>query len=562
MTKQSALRRIFSAPVYPGEEEKTRLAFYISRIVPAGIFILILLIITRLRNGADPFDVSVLMLVAVGLILSVAWAALRSGAVQAAGYITIIALSVGSTYLALSVNGIRGAGFASFFVVMLLAGLLLGPRAATVVAFLAALSGFLLAYGESTGILVVAIDIPFVAAVKFAFLFAMSAIIIRATINSLQDALSAAKENANKLAASNEDLTQLRDELERRIQERTASLEKRAAQLQAVSNLARNIVSIKDLDALLPDTTRLVSEQFGFYHTGIFLIDEGSKFAILRAANSEGGRHMLARGHQLSLDLNSIVGFVATQGEPRIALDVGVDSVFFNNPDLPETRSEMALPLRASGRIIGVLDVQSKDTNAFSQEDISVISTLADQIAIAIENARLYEENQQALAESRSSFEKYVKNEWNSFSRQVKQTGFVFDGKQIVPLDKAITRDQVPSAVQTEKSSSSIRLPIKLRGQTIGMLEVRSKRGERDWTPGEISMLEAAAERAGLALENARLVESAQRRASRERAIGEISSRIGAVSDIDSILQTAVEELGRKLSSVNEVIFELDPEQT
>lgn len=271
---------------------------------------------------------------------------------------------------------------------------------------------------------------------------------------------------------------------------------------------------------------------------------------------------MLARGHQLSLDLNSIVGFVATQGEPRIALDVGVDSVFFNNPDLPETRSEMALPLRASGRIIGVLDVQSKDTNAFSQEDISVISTLADQIAIAIENARLYEENQQALAESRSSFEKYVKNEWNSFSRQVKQTGFVFDGKQIVPLDKAITRDQVPSAVQTEKSSSSIRLPIKLRGQTIGMLEVRSKRGERDWTPGEISMLEAAAERAGLALENARLVESAQRRASRERAIGEISSRIGAVSDIDSILQTAVEELGRKLSSVNEVIFELDPEQT
>lgn len=275
---------------------------------------------------------------------------------------------------------------------------------------------------------------------------------------------------------------------------------------------------------------------------------------------------MLEKGHQLHLDQHSIVGFAALRGDPRIALDVGADSVYFDNPYLPGTRSEMALPLRASGRVIGVLDVQSTETNAFTQEDILVLSTLADQIAVAIENARLYEENQRALAESRSTFEKYVRQEWSSFSGQVRHTGFVYDGKQITPLDKKIRPGAIPSAVQTDKPSmeqpaSVISLPIKLRGQTIGVLDVRSKSGERAWTRDEISLLEAAAERAGLALENTRLVESAQRRASRERSIGEISARIGAVSDIDSILQTAVEELGRKLSGSTEVILELDPEQ-
>jgi len=210
--------------------------------------------------------------------------------------------------------------------------------------------------------------------------------------------------------------------------------------------------------------------------------------------------------------------------------------------------------------------VQSKEKNAFTHEDIFVLSTLADQIAVAIENVRLFEENKNALAESRSTFENYVRQEWSSFAKRVKHAGFVYDGKQVTPLDKKIKPGAVPSLGQTtdpssENSPPTITLPIKLRGQTIGVLDVRSKGGEREWTHGEIALLEAAAERAALALENARLVESAQRRASRERSIGEISARIGAVSDIDSILQTAVEELGRKLSGASEVTLELDPEQ-
>jgi len=490
---------------------------------------------------------------------------LKSGAVKRAGYITIGALSLASAYLALSANGLRGAGFASFFVVMLLAGLILGSRAASAVALLAILSGLGLAYAETAGTLVLPVDIPIIAAIKYTILFVMSAIIIRSLIHNLQKALFEADEKSRQLTASNQELTRFRDELELRIRERTASLEKRASQLQALSSMARNITAIKDLDSLLPNTTRLVSEKFGFYHTGIFLLDEPREFAVLKATNSAGGSQMLISGHRLALDSNSIVGYVASHGEPRIVLDVGADSVYFNNPYLGNTRSEMALPLLSGGQVIGVLDVQSQEMNAFVQEDIAVLATLSDQIAVVIENARLHDENQKALAESRSTFERYVREQWSSFTQQVRHTGFAYDGKQVIPIDKKLTRNQIPTGTQNggqaiASSSATITLPIKLRGQTIGFLDVRSKRGNREWTRGEISLLEAAAERAGLALENARLVESAQRRASRERSIGEVSAKIGTVTDIESILQIAVEELGRKLSNAAEVILEIDPE--
>jgi GAF domain-containing protein len=205
--------------------------------------------------------------------------------------------------------------------------------------------------------------------------------------------------------------------------------------------------------------------------------------------------------------------------------------------------------------------VQSTETDAFSQEDISVLSTLADQIAIAIENARLLQETQNALAEAQAAFEKYVKQEWSSFTQQARHNGFIFDGKQVVPMDEH-TRLERAKTIQTgrlslKKQSPTISIPIKLRGQTIGVLDVHAKKENREWTEDEITMLEAAAERAALALENARLVESAQRRAARERSIGEISAKIGSASDFNAILRATVEEMGRRIGAT-EVIFEID----
>ncbi|MEP7136650.1 MAG: GAF domain-containing protein [Chloroflexota bacterium] len=369
-------------------------------------------------------------------------------------------------------------------------------------------------------------------------------------------------EYISRLRKLTEKLEDLNSTLEQRVEERTMLLEKRAIQMQTVSSVARTIASIQNLNLLLPNITNLVSTQFGFYHTGIFLIEEASEFAVLHAANSEGGTAMLERHHKLKLDMNSIVGYVASRGGPRIALDVGADAVFFNNPDLPNTRSEMALPLSVGRRVIGVLDVQSTRPNDFTDSDITTLTTLADQIAIAIENARLFTEARESLDKTEETFSSYVKQEWSSFASQAKNTGYVFDGTRTIALAKREKQEKVKILSQTgrlslEKESTELTIPIRFRGQTIGILDAKSKKGSRQWTQDEITLLESAAERAAFALENARLVESAQRRVNRERAIGEISAKIGSVSDIDAIMQTAVEELGRKLGTTSEVIFEL-----
>ncbi len=369
-------------------------------------------------------------------------------------------------------------------------------------------------------------------------------------------------EYISRLRTLTEKLENLNSTLEQRVEERTTLLEKRALQLQTVSSVARTIASIQNLNLLLPNITNLVSSQFGFYHTGIFLIEETSKFAVLHASNSEGGAAMLERHHKLKLDMNSIVGYVGLRGEPRIALDVEADSVFFNNPDLPGTRSEMALPLSVGSRVIGVLDVQSTRPNDFTESDIATLTTLADQIAIAIENARLFTEARESLNKTEETFSSYIKQEWSGFADQAKNTGYMFDGNRTVALAKKDNLEKVKSLAKTgslslEKETTELTIPIKFRGQIVGVLDVKSKKGNRRWTQDEITLLESAAERTAFALENARLVESAQRRVNRERAIGEISAKIGSVSDIDAIMQTAVEELGHKLGTASEIIFEL-----
>lgn len=362
-----------------------------------------------------------------------------------------------------------------------------------------------------------------------------------------------------------EQLRNLISNLEQRVQERTNALEKRTLQEQAVARVARAIASVQDLDTLLPEITKLVSKQFDFYHVGIFLIDETEENAVLQAANSLGGRRMLERRHKLALDAKSIVGYSISRGEPRVALDVGSDAVYFDNPDLPDTRSEMALPLRIGKHVIGALDVQSTQQNAFSEENIPTLTTLADQVTIAIENARLFSESRSALEETETTFERYVKGEWSRFAQQAKNTGYLFDGKRTSPLDGKDDLKKVKSLPQTgrlplEKDSRELVIPIRLRGQTIGFFEVKPKNKDRKWTQDDLTLLEAAAERAALALENARLVDTAQRRASRERTIGEISTKIGAVSETEAIMQAAVEELGRRIGGTAEVILEIETE--
>ncbi len=358
--------------------------------------------------------------------------------------------------------------------------------------------------------------------------------------------------------------------LESRVAERTADLEmarllseRRAQELQSISDVSRIISSEQKLETLLALITRLVSEKFDFYHVGIFLLDSTHQYAVLQAANSEGGQKMLARGHRLEAGQMGIVGNVARSGEPRITLDVGADAVYFDNPDLPSTRSEMALPLNVRGETIGVLDVQSTKPAAFTENDIKTLSILADQISIAIDNARLFGQNKQALDEVQSLYNQYLRQEWKTFIQNRLKIGYIQSMASGKPLEFRLESDEIKRTLQNgqivvtgpnEKSLPSVSVPIKLRGQIIGVLNIKAPTKDRRWNQDEINLAQVISDRLALALDNARLLFESQRQTAKEQKIGEVTAKIGASINMRNVLQTAVEELGRALPGSEVVI--------
>ncbi|HET7143983.1 MAG TPA: GAF domain-containing protein, partial [Anaerolineales bacterium] len=322
---------------------------------------------------------------------------------------------------------------------------------------------------------------------------------------------------------------------------------KRAQELQTIVEIARFISTERDLEKLLPLITVTVSDRFGFYHVGIFLLDQSGKFAVLRASNSPGGQVMLKRQHRLEVGRTGIVGDVTGTGIPRVALDTGIEATFFNNPDLPETRSEMSLPLTTRGTIIGALDVQSTIANAFTDEDVSILSLLADQVAIAIDNVRLLEEVQNSLAESQSLFSDYLANAW-----QRKSDTAVLGYQQTLAGGEVITSKMPNEPVSIpEQNTRTIAIPIQVRDQVIGILNVSANSKEKTWNRDEVSIVEAVAERLGLALDNARLFEETSSRASRERLVSDITTKIRSTNDPQEMVKTAMEELQRALGATH-----------
>jgi GAF domain-containing protein/HAMP domain-containing protein len=357
-------------------------------------------------------------------------------------------------------------------------------------------------------------------------------------------------------------LDELTGNLEKQVAERTTALaaaseeaRQRASQLETVSKVARAIAQLTDVNELLPAITRMISQDFGYYHVGIFLLDTKNEYAVLSAANSEGGQRMLARGHKLRVGQTGMVGYVAEHAEPRISLDVGEDAVFFDNPDLPGTRSELSLPLKVSDRLIGVLDVQSEQAAAFSKQDVEVMTTLADQVAIAIENANLFGETQRALTEAQLSYGQYLHQAWERMPSETQTAGYLYSGIKVAPMEKPVDLPEIRTAVRSGETVTPttkdpvLAVPLKLRGEVIGVLDIRPKDPSRIWNENELALVQAVAERAAIALENARLFEETTRRADRERTVSEITTRIRSTNDPSVMLQIAVEELRQALGA-------------
>jgi GAF domain-containing protein len=563
------IRRLFSPPVFQEEERNFR-AKFINGFAWSVIVLLLLAMIPHLLGDAKNFSIPIFS--GLILVMLLALYLLHRGNVDASGMIIIGLSWIGVSIQAYTADGVKDVIVVAFIALGFLASIIVNWRTGGAVV----LSGILIIWGlallEVNNYFEPSSQDPIAFARDLSFVFIAITVLVYFSTKSMRDAIQRATSSEKNLLLSNESLRELNQNLEQRVAERTVELtdanarnERRARQFEAIASVARATTSIHDEDVLLSRLTQVISEQFGFYHIGIFLVDEEHQHAVLRAANSEGGRKMLARRHRLKVGQAGIVGHVAASGTPRIALDVELDAAFKENPDLPETQSELALPLKAGDQMIGVLDVQSTEVNAFQPEDTEVLYTLADQVAIAIQNARAHEATHRLLDEAQRASAAYLKETWRLLQSQERKVGVLVSENTVKPLEKFVSTPHINKVVSQgemliqDGDTATLALPIRLRDEVVGVMDIHVPAGH-DWDPDEVDIAKAVAERLSLALESATLLQSTQRRAEIERITADISGKVSASINLRNVLQTAVEELGHALPG-SEIIIQFQPDQ-
>jgi GAF domain-containing protein len=345
---------------------------------------------------------------------------------------------------------------------------------------------------------------------------------------------------------------------EERVNERTRELTansqsfmERAQLLISIVDTSRLLLSTLDSDQLLPMIVQLVARHFNFYHVGIYLLDEQKQRAVLVASSSEVDQQMSQRRQQLSLHEHSLVEYAVRTGQAQIVNGTHTDGRLISDPKLANTQAELVLPLTAGQIVIGALDCQADHEMEFTDEYVSILQILADLVTIAVQNAMLYEKTQRMLQETEVSSRQISSRDWNGWVESIQTRGYRYDGIRAEPL-------KGPNGNSTtQKRTQSI--PILLRGRPIGTLKIRLSEGAPEWTEDDHAIAEATAERAALALEGARLLEEAKRRAAREAFLSEMAAKLGTSFRLDSILRDTVEELGQTLGN-STVSFQLvDP---
>ena len=373
-----------------------------------------------------------------------------------------------------------------------------------------------------------------------------------------------------------EQLRVLIGSLEHQVNERTQDLERRSAYLQASAEVSRAAASILDAGDLMRQVVDQIREQFDFYYVGLFLVESASsgqttsEWAVLRAGTGQAGQAMLARGHRLKVGGDSMIGWCIANAAPRVALQAELDEVRSVTAELPDTRSELAIPLRSRGQVIGALSVQDTRPYAFTDPTgrtgdevaIAALQTMADQVAVALENARLFAENQAALEAARKAYGEMGREAWAELLRTRSEWAVVSDGKGSV-LTPGVWRPETVRAAQegrlvkgdldvsveaqAARAGYPLAMPIKVRGDVIGTLDTFKLPEDGDWTEEEIETLQEIADQLAQALDSARLYQDTQLRAAREQLAAEIATHMRETLDVETVLKITADEIYQAL---------------
>lgn len=286
--------------------------------------------------------------------------------------------------------------------------------------------------------------------------FVMLLALTTSTISTLFKGLGVNLAQARTLSTTLENEQKRLDQL---LKEGSSRLERRELQLRTASEISREFSTVLDPKTLLDKVVNSLREGFGLYYAGIFFVDDERRYAVLRAGSGEAGQKMIAAGHRLEIGGASMIGWCISNKKARIALDVGVEQVRFNNPYLPMTRSEMALPIIFHDQALGALTIQSVEPSAFFDEDIIVLQGIADSLAIALENAQLFQSTQQTLEELRLYNQAYIQDTWGRTLASRGELAFTFQNQSTnLPAGK----------------SRALTIPVTLRDEKIGEINLET----------------------------------------------------------------------------------------
>ena len=358
------------------------------------------------------------------------------------------------------------------------------------------------------------------------------------------------------------ELEESRNLLETRVTERTEQLRQHSEQSQVIAELTRILAGLRDLGQLLDAAVTLIAERLHYYDVAIFLLDDSEEWVILKAASSAGGKRMIKQGYKLQVGSPEAIGQAAATARPQVAVNEGDAVLNFQLPELPAAQSELALPLLSGGKLLGVLDIRCDQLVRFAGEDIQVLDILAGNLAAMLTNTRLLQETQQALERLEHYQEEEVVQGWyRALARRNKRLGYSYDRIAVHPglPDTALMPVDLQNltGLQVLESEGQYLLlaPLRVQQRTLGALSFRAS---RPWTEEEQRLVESVVTQLGLALENARLLEDTRLSAQQEKARSEIVGRVRSSMQVDTVLRSATEELGRALG-VGRVRIQLLP---
>jgi len=497
----TSIRGFFTAPVFDGDKEKTQSAQLLYQIIRVIWVLPILLVALGILGGRAEVYPPAIVIVIVLLILMVLS---RMGRVGLASTVVTAMVILVFGYADFQNAGNIQPSTLIIAVAIIMSGLLLGRRAPLVAAILITISHAVIVYFQMQG----AIELKSAPAVGFENIIITSIMVImigflfQFVVSRLQSALDQSRKDEQELQISNRELEQGRLSLELRVADRTHSLE-------LASEVGRSISQVRSLDVMLKDASEIIRSRFDLYYVQVYLTDPSQTNLLLLSGTGKVGEELLGRGHRLPLNISSINGRAAAEKKSVVISDTTASATFRPNPLLPNTLSEMAVPLLVGEKVVGVLDLQSEKANALNQEILSVFEALAGQLAIAIQNANLLAETEQARAEVEAQARRLVRANWADYQDAIhkpEETGFVFEQNKI----SVMAQDE---AIQ----ENSLIAPISVTGETLGNLVVEME--EQSLGARTAELVDTIARQVAQQIESLRLLESAERyRAESEQA--------------------------------------------